>query len=328
MTSLRAHLRQPASHGGLPFHPDCPVCAHERLAGQLHPQAIASHRTLAAITAGLLAVSAAAPPLAAAAREPDQEQTGTADPGANTDSSRNPDHDPGGAGNTAPDTSAPSPAPGTPEPDPPDPEPAKDAPAPVDDQGDKPDADTQSKTGSDTTQTPATQTPATPAAPAPTAASTPTGVVAPAPVVQVPQKTLVPRRPQAPGQQRRHPKRPTQTTAPLGTSTAPLGTSTPEIQTSLPALQVRADTPVVEPSTPATSTAPRHDGGARAAHGARTHLVVAGESLWSIARDQLGHGASNADIAWEVHRLWELNAKAIATGSPDLLPVGTKLKLG
>jgi len=320
MTSLRAHLRRPGSHGGLPFHPDCPVCRDERLVGQLHPQAITSHRTLAALTAGLLAVSAAAPPLAAAAREPDQEQTGTADPGATTDSSRNPDHDPGGAGNTAPDTSTPSPAPGTPEPDPPDPEPAKDTPAPVDDQGDKPDPDTQRQTGPDTTQTPAPQTPAAPAAPTPTATATPTGVVAPAPVGQVPQTTLVPHRPKAPHQQPRHPKHMTQTTTPLGTST-------PEIQMSLPAPQAQADTPVVEPSTPATRTAAPHVGGTRAVHGGRVHVVVAGESLWSIARGQLGHGASNADIAREVHRLWELNAKVIATGNPDLLPVGTKLKL-
>lgn len=55
--------------------------------------------------------------------------------------------------------------------------------------------------------------------------------------------------------------------------------------------------------------------------------MVAGESLWSIARDQLARSVSNADIAREVHRLWQLNAKAIATGNPDLLPVGTELKL-
>ena len=35
MRSLRAHLRQPEHHARLPFHPDCPVCRSERLAGVL-----------------------------------------------------------------------------------------------------------------------------------------------------------------------------------------------------------------------------------------------------------------------------------------------------
>jgi nucleoid-associated protein YgaU len=56
-------------------------------------------------------------------------------------------------------------------------------------------------------------------------------------------------------------------------------------------------------------------------------VVRAGDSLWSISRDLLGPGASNAAVASMVHRLWTLNAGAIATGSPALIHPGTRLRL-
>jgi nucleoid-associated protein YgaU len=55
--------------------------------------------------------------------------------------------------------------------------------------------------------------------------------------------------------------------------------------------------------------------------------VRPGDSLWSIARRLLGPDASAGRIAREVNRLWELNRERIATGDPDLLMVGTKLRL-
>jgi len=58
-----------------------------------------------------------------------------------------------------------------------------------------------------------------------------------------------------------------------------------------------------------------------------TYVVAAGDSLWSIADDRLGPGASSAQIAREVHRLWQLNSERIGTGDPDLLSVGTSLVL-
>jgi len=61
--------------------------------------------------------------------------------------------------------------------------------------------------------------------------------------------------------------------------------------------------------------------------GDRAHTVVAGESLWAIASDLLGGGASPAQVAREVHRLWRLNDGRIGTGNPDLLPIGTRLVL-
>ena len=61
--------------------------------------------------------------------------------------------------------------------------------------------------------------------------------------------------------------------------------------------------------------------------GDRTHTVLEGESLWAIASDVLGSDATPARVAREVHRLWQLNRDRIGTGDPDLLLIGTKLRL-
>jgi nucleoid-associated protein YgaU len=55
--------------------------------------------------------------------------------------------------------------------------------------------------------------------------------------------------------------------------------------------------------------------------------VVPGDSLWSIARRILGSEASNSQLADQVTRLWVLNDQRIGTGDPDLLHVGTLLRL-
>jgi hypothetical protein len=60
---------------------------------------------------------------------------------------------------------------------------------------------------------------------------------------------------------------------------------------------------------------------------ARFHVVRRGESLWSIATRLLGPGASAADIALQVHRLWHLNEERIGTGDPNLLIAGVRLRL-
>jgi hypothetical protein len=56
-------------------------------------------------------------------------------------------------------------------------------------------------------------------------------------------------------------------------------------------------------------------------------VVQPGDSLWAIAKRLLGPHASPAEIARKVNRLWELNRERIGTGRPDLLLVGTKLRL-
>jgi nucleoid-associated protein YgaU len=55
--------------------------------------------------------------------------------------------------------------------------------------------------------------------------------------------------------------------------------------------------------------------------------VRPGDSLWSIAKRLLGPDASAAQIARKVAELWKLNRERIGTGRPDLVMVGTKLRL-
>jgi hypothetical protein len=97
MSSLSAHLREPDDHGALAFHPECPICRHERLAGTLPADALVSRRTQALFAAGVLALSSATPAVALC-QEPDQEQEGSAAPdqAAATNPAADPDFDPGG----------------------------------------------------------------------------------------------------------------------------------------------------------------------------------------------------------------------------------------
>jgi nucleoid-associated protein YgaU len=60
---------------------------------------------------------------------------------------------------------------------------------------------------------------------------------------------------------------------------------------------------------------------------ASTHVVEAGDSLWLIAESVLGKDGSDAQVAAEVERLWQLNAGRIGTGDPDLIYPGQELRL-
>ena len=141
MRSLSAHLREPESHGRLPFHPDCPVCRIERLSGSLPAQGVVPLRTQALLAAGCWRSRAARPGWRSAA-EPDQEHDGSAAPGQSgaSDPAQNPDFDPGGDTSHLPDAPGPSQPPATSDPDgndaPVDPEPTTDADAPIVDPGD------------------------------------------------------------------------------------------------------------------------------------------------------------------------------------------------
>ncbi len=61
--------------------------------------------------------------------------------------------------------------------------------------------------------------------------------------------------------------------------------------------------------------------------GASTHVVERGQSLWAIAQGLVARPASIAQVAFEVGRLWHLNAARIGTGDPDLIFPGQELRL-
>ena len=68
-------------------------------------------------------------------------------------------------------------------------------------------------------------------------------------------------------------------------------------------------------------------GGGSASGSGSTHVVAPGQSLWVIAQGILGRPASIARIAFEVGRLWQLNAARIGSGDPDLIYAGQELRL-
>ena len=107
------------------------------------------------------------------------------------------------------------------------------------------------------------------------------------------------------------------------------------VKRARPAVQPRVITAPAPVPAPATTNAvtvrvaagTNQNTVVRASPGDRFHTVQRGESLWSIASDLLGDGASDARVAGEVGRMWELNADRIASGNPDLLFAGTRLRL-
>lgn len=58
----------------------------------------------------------------------------------------------------------------------------------------------------------------------------------------------------------------------------------------------------------------------------RTRTVAAGDSLWSIAEERLGPGASQADVDRAWRAIWRANAAALGQ-DPDLIHPGQHLRL-
>jgi hypothetical protein len=316
MSSLSAHLRQPEDHSRLPFHPACPVCRRERLAGSLDGEELVSRRTQAAIAAGLLAFSTAGIP-AAAAQEPDAINEGTAE--VVDDSSSDVDAELDGEALQLTDE-----APATPE--------AVLPPSSSDDDGPLEQDMATEMQGSavDTTENAAAEVPeeappaAEPEVATPPPAATPAPVTTPAesgaasdqdagPVAVAPE-----RREQIKAVEHRR-SRP-----------APAAAPAPARALAGPA-PAPAPVPVVAAADPAPAETVRvvvaRSSGSGADSGDRFHTVRTGESLWSIASDLLGERATVPRIAREVNRLWELNDERIGTGRPDLLFAGTRLRL-
>jgi hypothetical protein len=65
---------------------------------------------------------------------------------------------------------------------------------------------------------------------------------------------------------------------------------------------------------------------APAASDAAAVVVRPGDSLWGIARALMGPSASDSAVASKVHALWDMNARRIGTGDPNLIFPGTRLR--
>jgi hypothetical protein len=57
------------------------------------------------------------------------------------------------------------------------------------------------------------------------------------------------------------------------------------------------------------------------------HRIQPGESLWAIARAELGPRATNRQVATLVARVWEANARTLRSGDPDLIYPGERLEM-
>lgn len=328
MHSLNAHLRAGDSHDALPFHAACPICRDRRLQGDLAVPALVPMRAQAAVVAGAVALTSVGVPMTALAAEQDQTDEGTAQvtQTAPADPAVNADFDPGGGEASLPDQPAPAAVPAHS----PAPEVADDnAPVaaatqttetddPVVDAGD--DAAEPSRPARTPPAAVATPAPAV-AAPVPVPVPVVEGPPVPLPVAAVPNlapNVAVVPKPTVVTTSRKH--------APMQTADKPRS-----IQVSrTPAPRAAAPPPVVVAS--ATLPAATSQGAASVARVAvssndRTHVVRPGESLWAIAAVLVGDDASPAAIAREVNHLWSLNAERIGTGNPDLLDVGTRLRL-
>ncbi|MGH2745815.1 MAG: LysM peptidoglycan-binding domain-containing protein [Thermoleophilaceae bacterium] len=298
------------------------MCRQERLFGTLPAEPVVSRRAQAVLAGGVLALSSAAPG-AALAQEPDQQLEGVAAPeqpaGAELD---DPGFDPGGE-TALPFEAAPVPT------------------SPTDGESDAGDgAPLEAEPSEDLdarlvplaeTETPATDgdapvPPAEAVSPAPDVP--PGGAPVPDPGVgALPPAPSTEEHSRAEDESERAPgpsKDKAEAEGPdAGGPAPPAGASGwAGGGSQLEVLPAADETAVV---AYASSVAPDPPQGSL--RGARFHVVEPGDSLWSIAKRLLGREASPARIAREVNRLWSLNEGRIGTGDPDLLMVGTKLRL-
>jgi len=287
---------------------------------------VVSTRATAALAAGVLVVSAGAPITPAlAAGEPDQEQQGGAPIAADGgDPAANPDFDPGGDTTDLPEAALLPAVPAPVDADDDDAaaveqEPAVDQRETVVDAGDGTEPVTNeavSPAPKQSSPTPANDsaeptshdtTPVTPSEPSAQA-------LVDAPSVRADARPAKRQAPRAKQQRQAGPRTQIAPSRAVRPSTA---SSPAPVRTVVVSGAHAASAPV------ARSHNARHP--ARPEDG--SHTVEPGESLWTIATDLLRRDATTAQVAREVHRLWSLNREQIATGDPDLLPVGTTLVL-
>jgi LysM repeat protein len=322
LASLTAHLRAGAEHGRLGFHPACPRCRDERLAGNIDSEPIVSRRTQAVVAAGVLAVSTATPAVAVAA-EPDQEQEGGGAPtpdGGSGGTVDDPAYDPGGDDtpldvDVGPPTGSPSAGGDVDD---------GDDGTPID--GEDPD-DPEGRLVLDE---PAAEPAPTGGEPAPSTPVVPPDTDGPGqavePQAEAPESPPVSGRLRERTGERREGGRHLVVHAPERSNIhggVQAGSAPATLTEASATEQGAVDTGVAISVEQVPGSVAR---GTQPARGER-YTVEEGDSLWSIAQRLLGRDATNGKIAREVDRLWRLNEERIGTGSPSLLPVGTVLRL-
>lgn len=307
MNSLTAHLTAGAGHGRLPFRGDCPICRHQRLSGR--PPTIA---VPIGAHAGLVATAmAAATVLPATATANPQPPVGETAQAGETPEPPIEESDQAGDETAEPPTDE-----------------APDLRNVLTDPDAGTDSDADDVSGEDPELQPAPPLPTEPpveptAPPAAPVAAPPPAAETPAPPPALPAEDLSqPQTDEAvtpPGPTQRGPERRDHQPSPHRSVDAPPGPTPPappvEPQPT-PALHAAS---VSAPAAPPASSTEAISG--------RSYTVRPRDSLWSIAKRLLGPGASNGQVAGDVHRLWELNRDRIATGDPNLLHVGTRLQL-
>ena len=309
MRPLEAHLRQPGSHGHLPFHHGCPVCRAERLAGPSPRDEFLSARTRGALAAALLAATAI-PAAPAAASEPDAEQEGSAD-----------EKETGQTGDAAPGFE----------------EGRQDTDLPVDEGVELPASgdDGEVEQAPEHESQPQERGQDEPVSRPDTPTSGPgRGPLPPVPAPDEPPALEDLRAPSGRPLDRNESRSSPETLRRTPGPTAPL----PPPAGKAPAGDAAPPSPPTGQPGSAAGPAPAADPGpvptgeppgalSRDPSDGRTHVVRQGECLWSIAHHQIGSDATPAQVARLVNRLWNLNRERIGTGEPDLLMVGTELRL-
>lgn len=319
MASLTAHLTESGDHGRLGFHPSCPACRQQRLFGSLSSDAVISRRAQAALASGVLALSAAGPS-AAYAQEPDQQVEGTPGAGEGTDED---------VADSSIVVEAPTDDPNVdrtfPPADPGDSElqeevPIETEPIEAPSPPALPRSEAEARTDPKPTSDPLLPETAPPATSPGSPAESP--VLVESPLEETP--------PEAPNDSLPGLRDQPEQTA----ETRPRDYSAPEASparaTPSAPIAPRASAkpgPVAGAALTSELSAATPNPEPASTRGDRFLVVQPGDSLWSIAKRALGRDASPAKIAREVNRLWQLNSGQIGTGSPDLLLVGTKLKL-
>ena len=333
MASLGAHIRRTDGHGDLGFHPACPICRDERLAGSFPPTSLSVRRVQAGLAAGAIVMTSIVP-TGAFASMGSPEFEGTAPPEAvgdldkelgagedsgvawqETEEAEEPAaDDPATAGTdgAAPEAAEAPGAQASPEAAPePEVVDSTEAEAP---ESEEPAAE---ETASEAAASPADPVPEAAApTPAPEAPAAATLTSRDASRAHAKAKRAVRREVRRARQEAR--------AASERARQAPTTSAQAAPAPAAPAVAVAsAPAPKSPPAAPTATTVKRDT----VKPGDRTHVVQRGESLWSIAADLLGDDASPARVAREVNRLWELNKSRIGTGDRDLVHAGTKLRL-